>query len=94
VLDLKNVNVRTNGVSAVSDQFTKIQDQLKTVKADAGNQYSTQITDLSNALSGLGSSLTAARDSLNGGTLTAVVSSAGTVVTAGNSLVSAVSTTC
>jgi hypothetical protein len=38
--------------------------------------------------------LAAAKDNLNGGTLSAVASSAGTVVTAGNKLVSAVSSTC
>ena len=94
MLDLRNINVRANGISAVSAQLTKIQDELKTVKANAGNHYSTQITDLSNALTGLGSSLTAARESLNAGTLTAVASAVGAVVTAGNNLVSAVSSTC
>jgi capsule polysaccharide export protein KpsE/RkpR len=92
--DLKNTNVKTNGISAVSDQLTKIQDNLKTVKSDAHGQFSTQINALSSALSTLGSSLTAAKDNLSGGTLTSVASATGTVVTAGNSLVSAVSSTC
>ena len=91
---LKNTNIRANGLSAVTDQFTKIQGELKTVKSDAHGQFSTQINALSSALSGLGSSLTAAKDNLNGGTLTAVASSAGAVVTAGNNLVSAVTSTC
>jgi hypothetical protein len=94
VLDLKNVNVSANGISAISDQLTKIENELKTVKSDAGSQYSTQINGLSSALSGLGSSLTAAKDNPSGGTLTALASSAGAVVTAGNNLVSAVSSTC
>jgi capsule polysaccharide export protein KpsE/RkpR len=94
VSDLKNTNVRANGISAVSDQFTKIQDNLKTVKSDAHGQFSPQINALSSALSTLGSSLTAAKDNLSGGTLTSVASSAGAVVTAGNNLVSTVTSTC
>jgi capsule polysaccharide export protein KpsE/RkpR len=94
VLALKDTNVKANGLSAVTDQFTKIQGELKTVKSDAHGQFSTQINALSTASSSLGSSLTAAKDNLNGGTLTSVASSIGAVVTAGNNLVSAVSSTC
>jgi len=32
---LKNVNVRQNGISAVSDQLSKIQQELSTLKTDA-----------------------------------------------------------
>jgi hypothetical protein len=49
---------------------------------------------MSTALSGLGTSLNAAKSNLNGGTLTAVASSAGTVVTAGNNLITTVSHSC
>jgi hypothetical protein len=94
VVGLKDINIRANGTSAVSDQLTKIQQQLDVVKSDAHGQFSTQITDLQNALSKLGSSVTAAKDNLNGGTLTTLASAAGSVVTTGNSLVSAVSHTC
>ena len=94
VTDLKNVNIRTNGISAVGDQLSKIEQQLKTVKADAAGQYSSQTDALSKALTGLSSSVSTAKDNLNGGTLHAVASSAGTVVTAGNNLISAVSSTC
>ncbi len=94
VAGLKNINVRASGLSGVSAELTKIQQQLGVVKSNAHGQFSPQITDLSNALSGLKSSLTAAKDNLNGGTLTAVASASGSVVTAGNNLVSAVSHTC
>ena len=43
------MNVRENGVSAVSDQLSKIQQQFSTLKTDAKGQYSTQIDDLSKA---------------------------------------------
>jgi capsule polysaccharide export protein KpsE/RkpR len=92
--DLKHTNVTANGLSAISDQFTKIQDNLKTVKSDAHGQFSPQINALSSALSTLGSSLTAAKDNPNAGTLTSVAAAVGTVVTAGNNLVSTVTSTC
>lgn len=94
VQDLKNVNVRENGVSAVSDQLSKIQQQFSTLKTDAKGQYSTQIDDLSKALSSLSSSVTAAKGNVNTGTLSAVAAAAGSVVSAGNNLVTAVSNTC
>lgn len=94
VEDLRNTNIRTEGMSPIADDISKIQQQLNTVKTGAKGQYSTQISDLSNALSGLSSSLDAARANLHGGTLTALASSAGTVVKAGNNLVTAVSNTC
>ena len=47
VQDLKNVNVRQNGISAVSDQLSKIKQEFSTLKTDAKGQYSTQIDDLS-----------------------------------------------
>jgi soluble cytochrome b562 len=94
IAGLKNVNIRANGTSAVSNQLTAIQQNFNTLKADAKGQYSAQITAMSNALSKLGSSLDAARASLNAGTLSALASAAGTVVTAGTNLVTAVSNTC
>jgi hypothetical protein len=94
VQDLKNVNVGENGVSAVSDQLSKIQQQFSTLKTDAKGQYSTQIDDLSKALSSLSSSVTAAKGNVNTGTLSAVAAASGSVVSAGNNLVTAVSNTC
>lgn len=94
VQDLRNTNVRANGLSALTDQLEKIQQQLTTLKTSAKGQYSTQITDLSNALSGLSSSLNAAKSDVNAGTLGAVATAAHAVVTAGNNLVTAVSNTC
>jgi capsule polysaccharide export protein KpsE/RkpR len=94
VVALKDVNIRANGTSAVSAQLTKIQQQLDVVKSDARGQFSPQVTNLSNAVSTLGSSLTAARENLNSGTLATLAASVGAVVTAGNSLVSAASSTC
>jgi capsule polysaccharide export protein KpsE/RkpR len=93
-VDLKNTNVRANGISAISDQANKIKQQLSMLKSAAAGQYSPQINAMSTALSGLGTSLDAAKSNLNGGTLTAVASSAGTVVTAGNNLVTTVSHSC
>jgi hypothetical protein len=94
VQDLRNTNIRASGISAISDQLTKINQQLSMLKSAAGGQYSPQISDMSTALSGLGKSLSAAKDNLNGGTLTSVASSAGAVVTAGNNLVTTVSHSC
>ena len=94
IVGLKDINIRANGTSAVSAQLTKIQQQFAVVKSDAHGQFSPQITNLSNAVSTLGSSLTAARENLNSGTLATLAASVGAVVTTGNSLVSAVSTTC
>ena len=94
VVALKDVNIRANGTSAVSAQLTKIQQQLDVVKSDAQGQFAPQITGLQNAVSTLSSSLSAAKGNLNGGTLTTLAAAVGTVVTAGNSLVSAVSGTC
>jgi hypothetical protein len=94
VQDLKNVNVRANGASAVSDQLSKIEQQFNTLKTDAKGQYSTQIDALSEALSGLSSGVNAAKGNVNGATLSAVAAAAGSVVSAGNNLVTAVSNTC
>ena len=94
VQDLKNMNVKENGISAVSDQLSKIEQQFTTLKADAKGQYSTQISAMSTALSGLSTSITAAKSDANTTTISAVASSAHTVVTAGNNLVTAVSNTC
>jgi hypothetical protein len=93
VQDLKNVNVREDGVSAISDQLSKIEQQFNTLKTDAKGQYSTQIDDMSKALSGLSSSVTAAKGNVHSTTLTAVATAAKPVVT-GNNLVTAVSNTC
>lgn len=94
VQDLKHVNIRENGLSAVSDQLTKIEQQFNTLKTEAKSQYSTQIDDMSKALSGLSSSVNAAKGNVNTVTLSAVAAAAGSVVTAGNNLVTAVSNTC
>jgi hypothetical protein len=94
IVGLKDINIRANGTSAVSAQLTKIQQQFAVVKSDAHGQFSPQINALSSALSGLGSSLTAARDNVNTSTLSALALAAGSVVTAGNSLISTVTSTC
>ena len=94
IVGLKDINIRANGTSAVSAQLTKIQQQFDVVKSDAHGQFSPQITNLSNAVSTLGSSLTAARDNVNTSTLSALALAAGSVVTAGNSLISTVTSTC
>lgn len=95
--DLESAEVMANGLSAISGELTKIQQQLQTLKTDAKGQFSAQITDLSNALSGMKSSLTSAIANPSSGTLTAVASLVGSVisvVTAGNDLITAVSRTC
>jgi hypothetical protein len=94
ITGLKNVNIMANGTSAVSSQFTAIQQNFQKLKADAKGQFSPQVTALSTALGKLGSSLDAAKASTNAGTLSALASAAGSVVTAGTSLVTAVTSTC
>lgn len=92
--DLKNVNIRQNGTSAVSDQLTKIQQELQKLKTDAHGQYATQIDALTTALSGLSASISAAGSHLDTTTLTALASSVASVVSAGTNLVTTVSNTC
>jgi hypothetical protein len=94
IVGLKDINIRANGTSAVSAQLTKIQQQFDVIRSDAHGQFSPQITSMSNALSTLSSSLSAARANVNSGTLSALALAAGSVVTAGNSLISAVTSTC
>jgi uncharacterized phage infection (PIP) family protein YhgE len=91
---LKGADIKANGLSAISDDITKIKQELNTIKADAHGQYSTQVNALSDALSGLSTSFDAAKASPNAGTLTTLGTSAHSVVTAGNNLVSAVSGAC
>lgn len=92
--DLKNVNVKENGTSAVSAQLTKIRQELQTLKTDAHGQYATQLDALSAAVSGLSASLSAAGSHLNSTTVTALASSIASVVSAGTSLVTTASNTC
>lgn len=94
IAGLKNVNVRANGTSAVSAQFTKIKQDFAALKTDLKGQYSSQVNALSSALDKLGTSLDAAKASMNAGTLSALASAAGAVVTAGTNLVTAVSGSC
>lgn len=94
LLDLKNVNVKENGTSAVSAQLTKIQQELQTLKTDAHGQYAAQLDALSAAVSGLSASLSAAGSHLNSATVTALAASIASVVSAGTSLVTTVSNTC
>jgi hypothetical protein len=58
--------VRENGVSAISDQLPKIEQQFSALNTDAKGQYSTQIDDLSKALYSLSSSVNAARSTSRG----------------------------
>ena len=91
---LESTDVMAHGLSAISNELTKVKQQLQTLKTDAAGKFSAQITDLSNALSGTKSSLTSATASPNAETLTALAKSVGSVATAGNNLIMAVSSTC
>ena len=91
---LKDVSITTNGLSAISDQITKIKQQLQTLKTDAKGQYDTQINDLTNALNSLSSSFDAARASPSVSTLATLASSVPAVITAGQNLITEVSGTC
>jgi hypothetical protein len=93
ILGLKDTKA-SGGTSAVSAQVTKIKQDLNTLKADSKGQFTTQSTELSNALNKLTSSLDAAKANPNAGTLSALATAAGTVVTTGTSLVTAVQNTC
>jgi len=94
VQDLKNTNVRADGLSAVQDDLTKIKQQLQTVETSAKGQFAPQTSALTTALDKLETSIDAAKASLNAGTLSAVASAAGSTVTAGQNLVTAVTNTC
>jgi len=89
-----NVSITENGLSAISDQITKIKQQLQTLKTDAKGQYDTQVNDLTNALNSLSSSFDAARASPSISTLATLASSVPAVITAGQNLVTEVSGTC
>ena len=91
---LKDVSITTNGLSAISDQITKIKQQLQTFQNDAKGQYAGEVSNLMNALNGLSSSFDAARASPSLSTLATLASSAKTAITAGQQLISAVSSTC
>jgi hypothetical protein len=94
IAGLKNMNIRANGTSALSDQVVTIQQDLEKFKANAHGQFSAQVTDLTNALNTMESKLNAAKSSMNAGTLTALASAAGAVVTAGTNLVTAATNAC
>jgi hypothetical protein len=94
VQDLKNVDVKANGLSAVSAQFTKIKQEFQTFKTDAKGQYSTQVSAMQDALNHLSTSLDAAKANTNAGTLGTVAVYVKLVVTTGNDLVTAVTSTC
>src|SRR5689334_15580456 len=79
---LKNVSITQNGLSAISDQITKIKQQLQTLKTDSKGQYDTQINDLTNALNSLSSSFDAARASPSVSTLATLALSVPAVITA------------
>jgi len=89
-----NVSITENGLSAISDQITKIKQQLQTLKTDAKGQYDTQINDLTNALNSLSTSFDAAKASPSVSALVTLASSAKTVITTGQNLVTEVSGTC
>jgi hypothetical protein len=91
---LKDVSITQNGLSAISDQVTKIKQQLQTFTSHAQGQYATQVTDLTNALNSLSSSFDAAKASPSASTLATLASSIRPVITAGQNLVTAVSNTC
>jgi hypothetical protein len=90
VANLKVSNIRANGLSAVQDEITNIQQQLHTLKTDAHGEFAPQIC----ALSTLSTNLSAARANFNGGTLAALASSAAPVVSASKNLVTTVTNTC
>jgi outer membrane murein-binding lipoprotein Lpp len=94
VTGLKDINVKEQGVSAVTDELNKIKGQLTTLKNDAKGQYSSEIDAMSTAIDGLTTSINAAKGSANATTLGAVATAAHGVVTAGNNLITAVSHTC
>src|SRR6516165_1606098 len=91
---LKDVSITANGLSAISDQITKIKQQLQTFQNDAKGQYAGEVTNLMNALNGLSSSFDAAKASPSLSTLATLASSAKTAITAGQQLINAVSSTC
>jgi len=91
---LRDVSITTNGLSAISDQITKIKQQLQTFQSDAKGQYAGEVSNLMNALNALSSSFDAARASPSISTLVPLASSAKTAITAGQQLISAVSSTC
>ena len=91
---LKDVSITANGLSAISDQITKIKQQLQTFQNDAKGQYAGEVSNLMNALNGLSSSFDAARASPSISTLATLASSVPAVITAGQNLVTEVSGTC
>jgi gas vesicle protein len=94
ILGLKDVSITQNGLSAISDQITKIKQQLQTFQNNAKGQYAGEVSNLTNALNGLSSSFDAARASPSLSTMATLASSAKTAVTAGQQLINAVSSTC
>jgi capsule polysaccharide export protein KpsE/RkpR len=94
VTGLRVSNIRANGLSALQDQVTKIQQQLQTLRTDAHGEFATQIDALTSALSTLNSNLNAARANFNAGTLAALASAAALVVTTGKNLATDITNHC
>lgn len=94
VTSLKDADIKANGLTAIQDQVTTIEQQFQEFKGDAKGQYAPQTNALSSALSTLSSNLDLAKGNPNASTLTTLASSAVTVVTAGKNLVTAVTNTC
>ena len=94
LMDLKNTSFTASGISGIPGTLKKIQQDLQGIKASAPGAYTAEINALQLSLSGLSTSFNAAKANPNGGTLTALASAAGSVVTAGNNLVTAVSRKC
>ncbi len=92
--DLKNTSFTASGISGIPDKLTKIQQALQTLKTSARGAYASEINALQLALRNVGSAYNTAKANPNGATLTALASAAGSVVTTGNNLVTAVSRKC
>jgi hypothetical protein len=59
--DLRNVDVKANGLSALQSQLTTIKGDLADVKDDATSEFSTQITAVETSYSALKDSADAAK---------------------------------
>lgn len=91
---LKDIKVGQGALSELSTTATTIQQQSATLKADAKDQFADQIQGLDNARQTFQSSVATAKASPSGAALATVVAGASQVVTAGQTLVSAVKNTC
>jgi hypothetical protein len=94
IKDLKNVDVRANGVGAVKSQLQKVQSAATTLVASAKKEYGDEAKALKTSMASLGTAVDAAAASPSGQSIATVAAGLTGVQTAFKSLSDAISSNC